>query len=225
MESTGREAGTGRGGADTAREDLLDAAERVFAQRGFEATGLREITGQAGVAHGMIRHHFGSKEGLWRAVADRAVERYRAALAPHAAIAGKRPGDTRAATRAAVRAFLDVNARHPELLRLTLHESVRGGTRLDYLLQHCQPVAALMAPLFRQAQQAGYLRQFDQRSFLLFLLTAGAMPFALPALATGLLGSPLQPGSAQARQHADRILDTLYGPEPPAADDDGADVR
>lgn len=216
MESSGRRDAAGRARGDTAREDLLDAAQRVFAERGFEAAGLREITGRAGVAHGMIRHHFGSKEGLWRAVADRAVDRYQAALAPYAASAGQQPGDVPAATRAAVRAFLDANAEHPDLLRLTLHEAVHGGARLDYLLQRYQPVSALMAPLFRQAQQAGYLRQFDQPAFLLFLLTAGAMPFALPALAAGLLGAPLYPGSVQARQHTDRILDTLYGPAQPA---------
>lgn len=163
----------------------------------------------------MVRHHFGSKAGLWRAVVDRAVDRYRSALIPHAVVAAQDPDDVRAATRAAVRAFLDVNARHVALLRLTLNESVRGGERLDYLLRRYEPVAALMAPLFGQAQRAGYLREFTQPSFLLFLLTAGALPFALPALSAGLLGAPLHPGSNEATCHVERILDILYGPEPP----------
>lgn len=199
----------------TAREELLDVAQRAFAERGFEATGMRDITDQAGVAHGMVRHHFGSKNGLWRAVVDRAVDRYRTALVSYATAENEHPRDVRAATRAAVHAFLTVNAQHPDLLRLTLHESVRGGERLDYLLQQYQPVAALMAPLFHRARRAGYLHQFTQPAFLLFLLTAGAMPFALPALSAGLLGSPLKPGNAQTRRHIERILETLYGPEPP----------
>lgn len=204
---------TDRGGPDSARDELLEAAQRAFAERGFEATSLRDITDEAGVAHGMVRHHFGSKAGLWRAVVDRAVDRYTSTLAPHAAPAPQHQHDVRGATRAAVRAFLDVNARHPELLRLTLNESVRGGERLDYLLRRYEPVAALMAPLFRQAQQAGYLPEFTQSSFLLFLLTAGAMPFALPALSAGLLGAPLDPDGPQADQHIERILYVLYGPE------------
>lgn len=211
-------------GHDTARGELLDAAQRAFAERGFDATSLREITDQVGVAHGMVRHHFKSKEGLWQAVVDRAVDRYLATLVPYADRAAQQtrdlradqqPQHVRAATRAAVQGFLEVNARHPDLLRLTLSESVRGGARLTYLLARFRPVADLMAPLFRQVQRAGYLRQFDQRSFLLFLLTAGAMPFALPALATGLLGADLQPDSIHTRRHINRILDTLYGPEPP----------
>jgi TetR/AcrR family transcriptional regulator len=199
--------------SDTARDDLLDAAQSIFATRGFDAAGLRDVTERAGVAHGMVRHHFRSKEGLWQAVVDRAVDRYGATLAPHADRATGSPSDTRAATRAAVRSFLQVNALHPDLLRLTLHEGVRGGSRLDYLLRCYAPVAAMMEPLFSQAQQAGFLRQFDQRSFLLFLLTAGAMPFALPGLSVGLLGAPLDPGTGPAERHIERILDTLYGPE------------
>jgi AcrR family transcriptional regulator len=85
----------------------------VFAERGFDATSLRDVTGRAGVAHGMIRHHFQTKEGLWRAVVDRAVDRYRTALAPYASRPAADPADALAATRAAVRTFLEVNARHP----------------------------------------------------------------------------------------------------------------
>ncbi|MHB9859054.1 TetR/AcrR family transcriptional regulator [Streptomyces sp. YIM S03343] len=202
-----------RGGSDRAREELLDAAQRAFAERGFEATALRDITDTVGVAHGMVRHHFGSKTGLWRAAVDRAVDRYRSTLAPHAVLAPQDPAEVRAATRAAVRAFLDANAHHPALLRLMLNESVRGGERLDYVLRQFEPVAALMAPLFQQAQRAGYLRGFTQPSFLLFLLTAGAMPFALPALSAGLLGAPLDPGSPRATEHIERILSILYGPD------------
>ncbi|MHB9856692.1 TetR/AcrR family transcriptional regulator [Streptomyces sp. YIM S03343] len=210
--------------SDSARDDLLDAAQGIFAVRGFDAASLRDVTERAGVAHGMVRHHFRSKEGLWQAVVDRAVGRYRDALAPHAerAAAGDPPG-TRAASRAAVRSFLQVNALHPDLLRLTLYEGVRGGCRLEYLLQRYAPVAALMEPLFKQAQQAGFLRQFDQRAFLMFLLTAGAMPFALPGLSTGLLGSPLEPGTNHTERHINRILDTLYGPETVPLPGEGAD--
>ena len=116
----------------TAREELLDVAQRAFAERGFEATGMRDITDQAGVAHGMVRHHFGSKNGLWRAVVDRAVDRYRRALVSYATAENEHPRDVRAATRAAVHAFLTVNAQHPDLLRLTLHDAPVGLVQLAH---------------------------------------------------------------------------------------------
>lgn len=48
----------------TARARIRDAALRLFGERGMEATTIRNITTAAGVSGGLVRHHFGSKEGL-----------------------------------------------------------------------------------------------------------------------------------------------------------------
>jgi len=208
---------TGPTSPTQSREALLDAAERVFAEHGFEATTLRDVAILAGVTHGLVRHHFVSKEGLWRAVLDRAIERYAAAMAPHAAQATDAATDTHAATRAAAHGFLDVSMRHPHVVRLMLHEGVAGGSRLDYLLSRYLTMAATMGPLFERAHHDGYLRQFDQPSLFLFMLTAGAAPFALSALCRGVLGAELDPDTEQAQRHIQRILDTLLGPDPEPA--------
>lgn len=200
------------------RAALLDAAEHVFAEHGFEAASIRDVTGQAGVAHGLVRHYFTSKEGLWRAVIDRAIDRYAAAMTPHATRADARTADPLAATRAAARGFLDTSMRHPRVVRLILHESIRGGRRLDYLLSRYLRAASTMAPLFQLAKDNGYLPGFDQPSLFLFMLTAGAAPFALPALTTGVLGASLEPDTEQAERHIDRILGTLLGPASDNAD-------
>lgn len=62
-----------RTSADT-RERILDAAEALFALNGFEATGLRMITGQAGVNSAAVNYHFGGKEGLIRQVFQRRLQ-------------------------------------------------------------------------------------------------------------------------------------------------------
>lgn len=46
------------------RERILDAAEALFVEHGFEATTMRMITGRAGVNLAAINYHFGSKEAL-----------------------------------------------------------------------------------------------------------------------------------------------------------------
>ena len=46
------------------RERILDAAEGLFVEHGFEATTMRMITGRAGVNLASINYHFGSKEAL-----------------------------------------------------------------------------------------------------------------------------------------------------------------
>lgn len=47
---------------------ILDAAERLFARRGFAAMSLRNVTGEAGVNLAAVHYHFGSKEALIAAV-------------------------------------------------------------------------------------------------------------------------------------------------------------
>ncbi len=53
----------------TARARIRDAALRLFAERGMDGATIRDIARAAGVSAGLVRHHFGSKDGL-RAACD-----------------------------------------------------------------------------------------------------------------------------------------------------------
>jgi len=48
----------------TARARIRDAAMDLFAEKGIAAATIRDIAQAAGVSSGLLRHHFGSKEGL-----------------------------------------------------------------------------------------------------------------------------------------------------------------
>jgi AcrR family transcriptional regulator len=48
----------------TARARIREAAIRLFAEHGVEETAILDIAKDAGVSGGLIRHHFGSKDGL-----------------------------------------------------------------------------------------------------------------------------------------------------------------
>jgi len=54
-------------GAET-REKILDAAEALFAEHGFEGASMRMITARAGVNLAAVNYHFGSKENLLREI-------------------------------------------------------------------------------------------------------------------------------------------------------------
>lgn len=56
------------------KEKILDAAEALFMEHGFEATGLRQITAGAGVNLAAVHYHFGSKEELLQAVLTRRLD-------------------------------------------------------------------------------------------------------------------------------------------------------
>ncbi|WP_084264697.1 TetR/AcrR family transcriptional regulator [Actinomadura macra] len=67
-------AGEGTGGgrqwarADATRQALLTAAQRVFADRGYDGAGIAEIVERSGISVGSLYHHYGGKAGLYVAL-------------------------------------------------------------------------------------------------------------------------------------------------------------
>lgn len=55
------------------KDRILDAAEALFADRGFAATSMRQITAAADANLAAVNYHFGSKEGLFGAVFARRI--------------------------------------------------------------------------------------------------------------------------------------------------------
>jgi len=195
--------------AGETRRAIVEAALGVFAEVGFDGASLREIAERAGTTHGLIRHYFGSKEGVWRAVVEAANAEYSHALEPSLAqtVGRDAPAET---LKEALREIILVSARHPETVRLLMHEGTRGGARLDHILEQIASQRALIEPLFEEVRRRGYLRQFDGEQFFLFMLTAGAVPFALAPLTGRLTGAdPLSEDGA--RRHADWVVSTLFG--------------
>ena len=90
------------------RERILDAAERLFAQRGFHGVSIRDITGAAEVDVALANYHFGSKQGLLEAVflrraEDLNSERLARLDAVIAGARGKPPSSRRSSTRSRTR--------------------------------------------------------------------------------------------------------------------------
>jgi AcrR family transcriptional regulator len=56
------------------RQQLLDVARTLFAERGFEATSVEEIAARANVSKPVVYEHFGGKEGLYAVVVDREMQ-------------------------------------------------------------------------------------------------------------------------------------------------------
>ncbi len=64
-----------------ARERVLAAAERLFAQKGYATVTLRDIAAEVGIRHASLYHHIpGGKEALFIEVTERMLERHRSGL-------------------------------------------------------------------------------------------------------------------------------------------------
>ncbi len=59
-----------------ARERLITAGYRVLAERGYDATTVKEVAREAGVNQGLVHYYFGSKDALLLAVAKEARQQY-----------------------------------------------------------------------------------------------------------------------------------------------------
>lgn len=60
---------------ESCRETILDAAERLFAERGIDAVSLRTINAEAGYSVAALHYHFATRDGLVRALLERAQPR------------------------------------------------------------------------------------------------------------------------------------------------------
>lgn len=60
-----------RGTREDTTEAILDAAEELFARRGYTAVTVREIAAAAGVSHALIHRYLGSKDDVYRAMLAR----------------------------------------------------------------------------------------------------------------------------------------------------------
>jgi AcrR family transcriptional regulator len=98
------------------RELVLDAAERVMAEEGFEAATLARVVEEAGIPMSSVYHYYGSKDGILLAVMQRGAERFFAELPEPDRRVGRPAEHLAGVVSAAVRTLED----HPNFLRLLI---------------------------------------------------------------------------------------------------------
>lgn len=108
---------------DPVVRDILEVALSEFANYGFEGTRIEAITARMATSKRMIYYHFGSKEKLYEAVLDYAYSIVRSGAEGPADLEALPP--LQAMEIVAGSAFDSFN-RHPDFIRLSLQENLRG---------------------------------------------------------------------------------------------------
>ena len=148
--------------ADRSRAAILDAAERLFAELGYDATSLTQVGAAAGVSRGTPGYFFRSKAELYQAVLDRSfAEVSDAVRAGRArALASNESPDTILA--GAVSDYFDFLAARPNFVRLIEREALNGG-RLPEGVSHIsagqEALAAISAELGLDDAESGEAAQ------------------------------------------------------------------
>lgn len=150
--------GTARASAPGRREHLLKLAAEIFARKGFQATTVREIAGEAGILSGSLYHHFDSKESILdevlRSFLDDLVCRYRALL--------NAGGSAREVLAGMIR--IAFGTMEPHRAAITVMQNDWGylrslpGSRFDYLGKTEDEVECMWVEQIRRGQREGQFR-------------------------------------------------------------------
>ena len=153
------------------RAALLTAARRLFAERGYAATGREQIVAAAGVTRGALYHHFTGKEDLFRAVYEQLEAEIVARVVEAAATAGhpldqlrvrrprlsrrRRPPDVQRVMLLDAPSVLDWETRR-EIVEAHVLGLVRAGLQaaMDAGLLEPQPVVPLAHVLLAALHEA-----------------------------------------------------------------------
>jgi TetR/AcrR family transcriptional regulator len=191
------------------KQRLLDAAEREFAARGFAGARLREIADGAGVQPALIHHYFVDKQGLYRAVLDRA-------LVPTSTESWNLI-ETRRDIEGLLEGFVELLIRfyavHQNLLAILRHEALSGSTILtDVIGERTQPILEAVAAFLEDRQRAGELRS-DLTAYELITLGISMVmyPFVESGLVEALMPSVKMPDEAALERRKRSIVSVLLG--------------
>ena len=203
--------------APRSRAAILEAAERLFAEHGYDATSLNQVGAAAGVSRGTPGYFFGSKAELYRAVLDRAFAEVREAVRAGRARALASLQSPEAILAGAVSDYFDFLAARPNFIRLIEREALSGGGQLDgagHLSAGQEALAAISAELGLDESGSG-----DAAQLLLSVISLCWFPLihartVVPAVGVDL--SDLGALERRRRHVVDLVLHGLRGLGSPA---------
>ncbi len=162
------------------REQIVEAATRVFAEKGFSRATTREVAREAGVSEGTIYNYFEDKDALLMAILEGLNETERRAEDFEEGMAT----DFRGFLEEYLRRRMSLIWEHRGVFRVVLSEMlVNAELRELYLHQVVEPTMKIAEENFRSRMKQGEVRQTDAP--LAVRSVAGAV---LGVLVLGLLG-------------------------------------
>src|SRR5690242_2853096 len=141
------------------REDLLAAAVRVFARKGFHTCRVSDIADEAGVSHGLVYHYFASKDEVLETIFRDNWGPIATAIAAIGA-AGDEPAEQ---VRKVVAVVLHAWRRDQDTVRVLVREISRSPVLQERIGEFQQAFDALEAIIARGQQSGAFDAALDAR--------------------------------------------------------------
>jgi AcrR family transcriptional regulator len=191
---------------DDKRQQILQAAVRVFARHGFEASPVGDVAREAGVAYGLVYHYFDSKDAVLEAVFREQWGRLLAAVALAEETGETAPEQLALVVKIVLRTWRD----DPDLVRLLVREITRSS-HIDDELDELGQAFASLERIVRRGQDEGTLRrEVDAR------LAAWMLYGALEEVLTGWVLGQLPDDAAGIAAAEREVTETIVGGLRPA---------
>lgn len=143
--------------AEDKRRQLLDAAVRVFARKGFHASRVGDIAEEAGVAHGLLYHYFKSKDEVLQAVFRENWSLLVARIASVEETDEPAADQLRHISAIVLRTWLHL----PDVVRVVIQEFGRSPELAERIGELALPIDALQRVIARGIENGEFRKEID----------------------------------------------------------------
>lgn len=146
--------------AERRRQEIIGAAFKVFAERGYHTTGIADIARELGMGHGTFYRYFANKRDIVTHVIELAVQRIATAVGSEDPELAGTAEEYRAQLQRIGKSLYDLFIDDPQLARIFFFES--GGVDQQLtgrMLESIDSFGALTEPYLRNGVEKGFLRE------------------------------------------------------------------
>ncbi|WP_020610869.1 TetR/AcrR family transcriptional regulator [Sediminispirochaeta bajacaliforniensis] len=196
-------------------ELILEAAMKVFIEKGWSGARMQEIADRAGINKTLLHYYFRSKENLYRRILQQVLTFF----FRQASINYDEADDFESFLRKAIAAIIDTANDNPQLPIFIMQELSRGGATVREVLRDVVDREEMVLPELlmsrvSQALEAGTIRRIDPIQFLLTLIGGCIYFFVAEPIAMEIIKKQDSAGvfdrAAFIEERKEEIFNVLY---------------
>lgn len=190
---------------ETSEQAILEAAKKVFMQRGYAGARMQEIADEAGINKAMLHYYFRSKEKLFRVI----FEETAMDLLPKLGLALEGEGGVLEKLEKIVRIYVSVIQENPHIPMFILHELSQN--RAEFIntvkrkAEHFPNLPAFFGQIMEE-QAAGQIKDVPPLHLMLNVMGMVIFPFLARPVVTNLVGMPAEQYDAALEDRADVVV-------------------
>jgi TetR/AcrR family fatty acid metabolism transcriptional regulator len=186
---------------DARRRQLLDAAVRVFAHKGYHTSRVGDITQEAGVAHGLLYHYFAGKEAVLDAVFRETWSEFLASVKAVEDSGESAPDQLRQVTAILLRSW----KHNPDLVRVLVRDIARSPELHKRIDELGEALAGIERIIARGQADGSFRKDLDPR------LASWIFYGAVEEILTGWVLGQLRDGDEGVAQAERTVLEVFAG--------------